>query len=455
MDDGGDLGNKNLAYYFRQSFKVSKESKKPFLIANVVRDDGVIVYLNGTKVITDNMPTDNITYLTPATGTAAPNGGPNDEKNPKRFLIDGDLLEVGTNVIAAQVHQIHGQSSDVAFQLELLASDANPKNYIKELITGINGETILESAMKILPSSIRDSSLTSLNLYLNKIESEETNSLLDEDALTSIFIAQKLKDQSRLNELIDVKLNLISDNSNFTSRAEILHLKRNQLIQSGATKAEIDRIQKSIASPPRNPNLSNKLLDLSEHYTASMFNYKGWWGGNKHDDLRTLPDQYDSDIPFDLRGIIQLNSGKNDKNKSLNEHWSITNKQITYPNEVKEIKVNVKGQKIHFLMGLLFGWNIIEGNRAAELTINYEDGSKELIPILGKVDVFDYWDHDSIAKLTDDKIGWEGTCIEGNRRALTKYSWENPHTDKTISHIDFKSALDNAAPFIVAITIEE
>ena len=131
------------------------------------------------------MPTDNITYLTPATGTAAPNGGPNDEKNPKRFLIDGDLLEVATNVIAAQVHQIHGQSSDVAFQLELLASDANPKNYIKELITGINGEMILESAMKILPSSIRDSSLTSLNLYLNKIEGVKFNLLKNKFRLST------------------------------------------------------------------------------------------------------------------------------------------------------------------------------------------------------------------------------------------------------------------------------
>ena len=43
---GGNLLEKYPAYYFRQKFNVTKESKKKFLYANVIRDDGIIVYIN-------------------------------------------------------------------------------------------------------------------------------------------------------------------------------------------------------------------------------------------------------------------------------------------------------------------------------------------------------------------------------------------------------------------------
>ncbi|MDC0201080.1 NPCBM/NEW2 domain-containing protein [Verrucomicrobia bacterium] len=451
---GGDPSNVFPAYYFRHKFEITEETKKPFLFANIIRDDGMIVYLNGTEVIRNNMPLSEIVdHQTFSSGGVSPGNG---ELDANRFSLNGDLLQLGTNVIAAQVHQSNKTSSDVAFQLELFGSNQDAASYLKKILSDQNANTLLSDSINLVPKPQRKSAGNALSLVLGTPTTEEISKITLEESTTAIFIAQKLKKPKILNTIVEHRIAILEENGldSFTSRAEALFLKRNQLIQSGAPRDEIDELQKTIASPPRNPDLSEKLIDLSDHYTASMFYYKSWWGGHERDDLRSLPEQYNNNIPFDLRGIVQLNSGKGKNNNTANEHWSISSRQITYPDAVKGINVKSKAQKIHFLMGLLFGWDIISGNRAAELTIHYDDDTKETIPILGKVDVFDYWDPDSIANLSEDKKGWEGTNHLGDRRSLTKYTWDNPHPEKTISHIDFESALDNTAPFLVAITVE-
>ncbi|MCM3781346.1 PA14 domain-containing protein [Neobacillus mesonae] len=113
---GGDSGNKHITTYFRQEFTLTDKDAITMLEGSLIRDDGAVVYLNGQEVYRVNLPDGNINYKTTALTAVG------DERNEDRFSIDPTLLHEGTNVIAAEVHQDRGASSDVFFSLELHAS---------------------------------------------------------------------------------------------------------------------------------------------------------------------------------------------------------------------------------------------------------------------------------------------------------------------------------------------
>ncbi len=106
------------AIYFRKNFNVVDPAAINSLLAQVIRDDGVVVYLNGIEVYRDNMPTGSIAYAT----LAAASGSDYTEGVPHSFSIDKSLLVPGNNVLAAEVHQSSATSSDLRFQFWLDAA---------------------------------------------------------------------------------------------------------------------------------------------------------------------------------------------------------------------------------------------------------------------------------------------------------------------------------------------
>lgn len=116
LDYGGDSSDKHPCYYFRRTFAMSYRPESASVW--VLRDDGVVVYLNGTEVARDNMDAGTTAYEDEASGTV----GGSEEAQFFRFRIDPELLVVGTNVLAAEVHQGSASSSDLGFDLELRAT---------------------------------------------------------------------------------------------------------------------------------------------------------------------------------------------------------------------------------------------------------------------------------------------------------------------------------------------
>jgi len=115
----GVQANGYITFYFRHAFNVTGAAGVMNLLARYQRDDGVIVYLNGTPVITNNMPAGPITFQTQANAPAVAGAG---ETQFFTNLISPALLMEGPNVIAAEVHQRHGDttfSSDLGWYLEL------------------------------------------------------------------------------------------------------------------------------------------------------------------------------------------------------------------------------------------------------------------------------------------------------------------------------------------------
>ncbi|MBK8001698.1 MAG: immunoglobulin domain-containing protein [Verrucomicrobia bacterium] len=115
---GSDANQKFPTYYFRHTFDVTNAAAVTALSLRVMRDDGVIVYLNGTEVFRDNLPGGQITF----TNFALKSVVDEDEFTFHEATVPVGLLVEGTNVVAVEIHQVDAGSSDISFDFELIAS---------------------------------------------------------------------------------------------------------------------------------------------------------------------------------------------------------------------------------------------------------------------------------------------------------------------------------------------
>jgi hypothetical protein len=112
-------GNPFPTYYFRTHFNMPNSPAGFALVFSNYIDDGAVFYLNGAEIGRVRMepaPAP-VTYLSLATA-CPPNGCDATFEAPDLFRIGGDAmtnLVVGDNVLAAEVHQHDGASSDIVF----------------------------------------------------------------------------------------------------------------------------------------------------------------------------------------------------------------------------------------------------------------------------------------------------------------------------------------------------
>ncbi len=116
---GGNATARHPTYYFRRAFTVVDPAILATLTLRVVRDDGCIVYVNGVEVARSNLAAGAVGFATLA--TTAVSGA--DESAWQEFTVDPAVLVPGANVVAVEVHQQSPSSSDVSFDLELLATE--------------------------------------------------------------------------------------------------------------------------------------------------------------------------------------------------------------------------------------------------------------------------------------------------------------------------------------------
>lgn len=101
------------AYYFRTEFNLPSVPSGAHLVLNTVVDDGVVLYLNGTELFRQNIDPNSVVDFSTAASLVdnATLTGP--------FVLPADLLVKGRNVLAAEVHQVSGTSSDIVFGCSL------------------------------------------------------------------------------------------------------------------------------------------------------------------------------------------------------------------------------------------------------------------------------------------------------------------------------------------------
>lgn len=103
--------------FFRHRFNVEAGELAEIsgLTLRLKRDDGAVVYLNGSEIIRENLPDGLITFDTAASSA------PDDGQLFYSFDVDPALLVAGENVLAVEIHQVNLTSSDASFDLELTA----------------------------------------------------------------------------------------------------------------------------------------------------------------------------------------------------------------------------------------------------------------------------------------------------------------------------------------------
>jgi len=138
-----NAGLTNITYYFRRTFNVDDANFVTNLLLRVLRDDGVVVYLNGTEVYRNNMPAGDVNNQTLASTAASDDGTVFFPSNPS-----ASLLTTGPNVLAVEVHQNATSSTDVSFDLELI-SNFTPTAPVVSITSPASGSTIAAANVTI------------------------------------------------------------------------------------------------------------------------------------------------------------------------------------------------------------------------------------------------------------------------------------------------------------------
>lgn len=182
---GNNSSNKYITTYFRKTFNIVNNSSVSGLELSLLRDDGAVVYINGTEVYRSNMPSGTVSYTTLASTATANESGYEIANIPASSLVNG------TNIVAVEVHQNAASSSDLSFDLKLRTLSGG-------IIENENsGSEELKNLMVFDAATVENA------VVLNWKTSEENNSdyfiverSTDEENYISIGVVKSLKGSS-------------------------------------------------------------------------------------------------------------------------------------------------------------------------------------------------------------------------------------------------------------------
>jgi trimeric autotransporter adhesin len=106
-----------ITHYFRRSFDLPNPGAYTTLSIGLRRDDGAVVYLNGTELLRDRMPAGPVGPTTLAASFA----DGRDEIVFHPFTVPAAALVAGTNTVAVEVHSADQGSRDLGFDLWMVA----------------------------------------------------------------------------------------------------------------------------------------------------------------------------------------------------------------------------------------------------------------------------------------------------------------------------------------------
>jgi hypothetical protein len=175
--------------------------------------------------------------------------------------------------------------------------------------------------------------------------------------------------------------------------------------------------------PARSKQAIPELIDLTSYYTSSL----------KESHLDSLPQGVRAYFraAFDIRGVIQLAGTK----------------PSTQPDAVRGIAISYKGEKIDFLQGA--SGHSQEDTVIGHYVLHYANGETERIPVIYGRNTKDSFSGDAEPVLTDAATERISRTVQ-----VFKYTVNNPLRGDEIKTMDFVSSNTQAAPFLIALTIE-
>lgn len=129
-----------LTYYARTRFVYNGTLSGITISIDQILDDGAVYYLNGTEIGRSGVAAGTVTFTTAANRTT---GDATEELNV--ITVPGTALVNGTNVLAAEIHQVNTTSSDVVFGARLkISAPTAPGLVINEVLPGTTGNGFVE-----------------------------------------------------------------------------------------------------------------------------------------------------------------------------------------------------------------------------------------------------------------------------------------------------------------------
>ncbi|RJP28570.1 MAG: hypothetical protein C4527_11580 [Candidatus Omnitrophota bacterium] len=199
-----------------------------------------------------------------------------------------------------------------------------------------------------------------------------------------------------------------------------------------------------------------QMIDLSDHFNHELkgsFHPSSGYTDDTPNDLAELPtgEQTFADVPFHVQKMILL----------LGIQLELVGGED--PKRVEEIEVGKKFETMHVLHAC--AWQAPEGSAIGSFILHYTDGGREKIDINYGEHVLDWWGmQGGELDSENSEIVWrgknaliraqeeQGQSVEPLR--LFKTTWKNPRPDQEVTSIDYVSTMSDAAPFLLAITVE-
>ncbi|MCW3464545.1 metallophosphoesterase [Chitinophaga nivalis] len=116
---GSSSSSKYVTTYFRKTFNITGVNNYNNFILEYLRDDGIVIYVNGTEVKRDNISSGTVSYT-----TLASDASDDGDDIQTATLNAGNFVE-GSNTIAVEIHQSDKSSSDISFDLQVKGSSSS------------------------------------------------------------------------------------------------------------------------------------------------------------------------------------------------------------------------------------------------------------------------------------------------------------------------------------------
>ena len=111
---GPNSSVKYVTTYFRKTFSIPDVNAYPGYSLRIKRDDGVILYVNGTEVFRQNFNEGSISSSTLAYAAVSES----EEGKYLEALLKPNQFASGNNTFAVEIHQSSVSSSDISFDLD-------------------------------------------------------------------------------------------------------------------------------------------------------------------------------------------------------------------------------------------------------------------------------------------------------------------------------------------------
>jgi hypothetical protein len=232
----------------------------------------------------------------------------------------------------------------------------------------------------------------------------------------------------------------------FTNRVSRGALSASRLASDDPEPAPPVKTSIKVEPPARDTALRKQLLDLTGCYNALL---PDSWHGSTGNDLGALSPGLHTfgGVDFDVRGIVQLSSK--------------TPSATKFPEQVKDIKVQQKCRRIHFLHSAGWGTAEDEGKQIGSYFVHFSDNQTRLeIPIIYGKHMRNWHFLPGEPSSPDDlTVVWTGENAVSKRAGRSirvfKTTWNNIVPDVPVESITFNSSMDKPAPFLLAITVDD